>query len=173
MQEEVEQKTVNLAVTTTKVSARTIITALRWYMAHHDAKKMQKAAKNEGPAKGKQSVKDLVKSGATTDSIDMSKTSLKDFEKILKKNGVDYAIKKDKSQAPPKYILFFKAKDDAVLKQALKDYAVNEQAKKDKQSVKEKLKAEKEKAKTERKEKSKQKKKEKVRKKDKKRGHSR
>lgn len=167
MQEEVEQKTVNLAVTTTKVSARTIIQALRWYIAHHDAKKMQKAAKQQGPVTGKQKVKDLIKSGASTDSIDMAKTSLKDFEKIAKKLGIDYAIKKDKIQDPPRYIIFFKAKDDAVIKEALAEYAAQEQAKADKQSAKEELKQEKAKARTEKKEQAKQKKQQKQKKKQK------
>ena len=173
MQEEVEKKTVNLAITTTKVSARTILRALRWYIAHHDAKKMQKAAKQQGPVTGKQKVSDLIKSGASTDTIDMAKTSLKDFEKIAKKLGIDYAVKKDKTQDPPRYVIFFKAKDDAVLKEALAEYAAKEQAKADKQSAKEELRQEKQKVKAEKKEQTKQKKKQKVRKKEQNRGKSR
>lgn len=173
MQEEVEQKTVNLAVTTTKVSARTIIGALRWYVAHHDAKKMQKAAKSQGPIKGKQKVKDLINSGASVDSIDMAKTSMKDFEKIFKKLGIDYAIKKDKTQEPPRYVVFFKAKDNEVLKEALAEYATLQEQKKEKQSAKEDLKQEKAKLKAEKKEQTKQKKKQKVRKKEQNRGNTR
>ncbi len=42
MQEEVEQKTVNLAVTTTKLTGRVAVKAIAWYLRHRKEKKLEK-----------------------------------------------------------------------------------------------------------------------------------
>ena len=49
---------------------------------------------------------------------------IKDFERVLNKYGVDYAIRKDVSQEPPRFMVFFKAKDADVLTAAFKEYSV-------------------------------------------------
>jgi len=105
--------------------------------------------------------------------FNMAKTSMKDFEKIFKKLGIDYAIKKDKTQEPPRYVVFFKAKDNEVLKEALAEYATLQEQKKEKKSAREELKQEKAKVKADKREQTKQKKKQKVRKKEQNRGNMR
>lgn len=42
---------------------------------------------------------------------------------MAKKYGLDYALKKDKSQKPPKYIIFFKGKDIDVINMAFEEYS--------------------------------------------------
>ena len=146
MQEEVENRTVNLVVSTTKLTARSLIRALRWYIMSRNQKRMRKAMEHE---EGKQSVKELIKLGVGTDKIELPDGSAKDFCKLAKKFGVDYAIRKDKTQDPPRYVVFFKAKDTEVLDQVIKEYTAKNLEKKQKASVREQLKAEKEKVKTE------------------------
>ena len=60
MQEEVEQRTVTLAISTTKMSAQVLKSAISKYLSYCKEKKMEKA--REGPVKpcGKQTVKQLV-----------------------------------------------------------------------------------------------------------------
>ena len=43
MQEEVENRTVNLAISTTKLTGRTIIAGIRKYLQHREKVKMKKA----------------------------------------------------------------------------------------------------------------------------------
>ncbi len=45
-----------------------------------------------------------------------------DFERIARKYGVDYAVKKDRSTSPPKYLIFFKARDADALTAAFSEY---------------------------------------------------
>ena len=40
-------------------------------------------------------------------NIEITDPSIKEFEKIARKYGVDYAVKKDRSSSPPKYLIFF------------------------------------------------------------------
>ena len=44
-------------------------------------------------------------------------------EHIARKYGIDYAIRKDKSVDPPKYLVFFKAKDADAMTAAFKEYS--------------------------------------------------
>lgn len=64
---------------------------------------------------GRQSVKSLIGQGDSVKNIEVNNPKFKEFERILKKYGVDYAVTKKKD----KYMVFFKAKDDDVLKQVL------------------------------------------------------
>ena len=52
MQEEVENRTVNLAITTTRLSAHTIVTGIRMYLNHRNNAARQKTVKG---VHGKQS----------------------------------------------------------------------------------------------------------------------
>ena len=163
MQEEVENRTVNLAVSTTKLTARTLVRALRWYLMHRSQKRFRKSMQHE---EGKQSVADLLKAGVSTDKIELPDGSAKDFCRLAKKFGVDYAIRKDKTLDPPRYIVFFKAKDTEVLDQVVKEYISVTEKKHEKASVREQLKQEKAAAKAEAKEKAKAKKKQKRKRKE-------
>ena len=161
MQEEVEKKSVHLAVTTTKVSARVLMKALRAYVNHLKKKSAQNAYKQDENIKGEQSVKDLIGQGQGVSSMDVGDSGIRDFKRIANKYGVDFAIVKDKDATPPKYTCFFKAKDaDAILK-VMDEYTKKQVKKKDRTqrpSVLEKLKKFKDiVAKTPRKEKEKKK----------------
>ena len=48
--------------------------------------------------------------------------AIKEFEKIARKYGVDYAVKKDRSTSPPKYLIFFKGRDADALTAAFTEY---------------------------------------------------
>ena len=110
MQEEVENRTVNLAISTTKLTARSIVRLGLKGIAYIKRKSQEAALKNEKPT-GKQTIQELIGQNQGVTNIDISKTDLKGFEKYARKYGVDYAITKDKSVLPPKYLVFFKARD--------------------------------------------------------------
>ena len=110
MQEEVENRTVNLAISTTKLTARSIVSLGLKGIAYIKRKSQEAAIKNEKPT-GKQTIQELIGQNQGVTNIDISKTDLKGFEKYARKYGVDYAITKDKSVLPPKYLVFFKARD--------------------------------------------------------------
>ena len=120
MQEDIENRTVNLAVVTTKLTARTVIAAVLVYLRHRD--KAQARKLNTVP-EGKQSVKDLLRQKQGVNSIDISGTDLKGFESIARKYGIDYAVRKDRSVNPPKYLVFFKGKEADVMNAAFNEYS--------------------------------------------------
>ncbi len=139
MQEEVTNRTVNLAISTTKLTGRTIMKGLRMYLNHRSKVKAKKAAaKNEIPH-GKQTVEQLVGQNQGVTSIPIANTELKGFERVAKKYGVDFAIRKDASIEPPRYTVFFKARDEAALLAAYKEYTAQTLSKQKRPSVRKTL----------------------------------
>lgn len=125
MQEEANQKTVGLAVAATKMTGRLFIRVCDRYLQHRaNEKRMKKSDptnyKQNQPKKVK--VKTLVKEGAGVSSVEIKDESIKQFERIARKNGVRYAIKKDKSTTPPTYLIFFKGKDAEVINATLREF---------------------------------------------------
>ncbi len=139
MQEEVENRTVNLAISTTKLSARTIVRAFQLWKAHRSKVKAknaaEQAAKEAEVPVGKQSIKELIGQNQGVTNIDIAKTDLKGFERVAAKYGVDYAITKDKNAVPPKYMVFFKAKDADALTAAMEEFTNEKLKVKDRPSV--------------------------------------
>jgi hypothetical protein len=71
---------------------------------------------------GKQSVKQLVGSGDSISSIEITDKNIKSFEKTARQYGVDFSLKKNSATDPPTWMVFFKAKDADVMMSAFKDY---------------------------------------------------
>ena len=132
MQEEVTQKTIALVIKTAKLDASVLKAAMKMYLNHHK-QKIQKAH-------GKTSVKKLVGDGVGVSSIDVTDGNIKSFERVAKKYNVDFAIKKDKTTEPPKYLVFFKGRDADAVAQAFKEFVYGNEKKKGRVSLREKLK---------------------------------
>ena len=124
MQEEVENRTLTLIVSGTKFTGRLFKAAISKYMAHRREKKLNKQRGRDSPVtpKGKQTVKQLIGQNQGVSNIEINDPSIKDFERIARKYGVDYAVKKDRSTSPPKYLIFFKARDADALTAAFTEY---------------------------------------------------
>ena len=117
MQEDVEQKTLMLIVNGSKFTGRLLKAAITKYMAYRKEVKLEKQRKREMPVahRGKQTVKQLTQQNQGVSNIDIQDKEIRQFERIARKYGVDYAVKKDRSTSPPKYMIFFKGRDaDAI-----------------------------------------------------------
>ena len=91
--------------------------------------------------RGKQTVKELVGQNQGVANIEINDKNIKDFERVARKYGVDYAVKKDRTTSPPKYLVFFKARDGDALTAAFKEYTANTVKKQSRQSIIQKLRA--------------------------------
>ena len=136
MQEEVEHKTVNLAVRSSKVTAQVLYKGLKAFINHQKRKAAMKSAEKDEPIKGEQSVKELIGQGQGVSSMPIDDGGVKDFKKICNKYGVDFAVVKDKTVEPPQFTVFFKAKDADAITQVLKEYSAKQVKKKQKAETK-------------------------------------
>ena len=67
------------------------------------------------------------------------KGNIRSFEKYARKYDIDYCLKKDRSAEPPKYYVFFKAKEVDSITAAFKEYTGWQLKKSKKVSVRKKL----------------------------------
>lgn len=136
MQEELENRTVTLVISTTKLTARTLKSAISQYLNYRKAIKLHKA--EEKPV-GKQTLKQLIGQNQGVSNIEITERNIKSFDRVARKYGVDYAVKKDKSGNIPKYLVFFKARDADALTAAFTEFTVKMHRAKEKPSVIKKL----------------------------------
>ena len=128
MQEEVENRTVNLAISTTKLTGRALLSAFHKYLQYRKSRKAEKSV-------GEQTIGELLGQNQGASNIEIEKTDIQGFKKILGKYGIDYAITKDPSQTPNRYLVFFKARDGDAMTAAFKEYSASLMQKQRKPSV--------------------------------------
>ena len=118
MQEEVESRTVALTISTAKLTGRLFRAAVAKYLDYRKNKQREEPAIPHG----KQTVKQLIGQNQGVSTIESNDPHIKNFERIARKYGVDYAIKKVRTEDKPKYVIFFKARDTDALTQAFTEY---------------------------------------------------
>ena len=116
MQDEVNEKTIALYIKTGKLTAQTLQKAMKAILS----KGKKQLAK---PPQGKQSLKQLMKQNAGVSNIEITKDNIKAFESTAKKYGIDFALKKDSTEIPPRYLVFFKGRDADALTAAFKEFS--------------------------------------------------
>ena len=132
MQEEVDQKTIALAVKTGKLTAQVLQAAIRKYLA----------ARQKGTGKahhGQQSLRQLKKDGSALSNIEITDANIAAFKPCAKKYGVDFTLRKDKTTQPPHYVVIFKSRDADNLEQAFKEFTAKKLSREAKPSIRKAL----------------------------------
>ena len=107
MQEEVTQKTMALAITTSRMTASVLAKAMRKFL------EAQKNKSHQLP-KGKQTLKELMKHNTGVSNLE---------------------ITKDSSTQPPRYLVFFKGRDADVMTAAFKEFSAKQLSQEKKPSI--------------------------------------
>ena len=151
MQDEVNAKVVAIAIKGGKISAEVLDKALKKFV--EEIEKAQKNASQPKTYRGKQSIKHLVEQNAAISNIEVTDGNITAIERTANKYGIDYALKKDTSDQPPRYLVFFKGRDVDVMTQAFKEFSAKKVKQNDKPSLKQKLSRSREQSKAQHKEK--------------------
>jgi hypothetical protein len=88
---------------------------------------------------GKQTVGQLLEKNTELTNIEITDQNIKSFERVAKKYNIDFALKKDKAADPPRYVVFFKARDANVMDVAFKEFMNQSLVKFKKPSIRQKL----------------------------------
>ena len=115
IQEDIENRSVALSIKCAKMTEQALAAAMR-------AALRKWKQKRDAPVEGKQSIKQLSK-GGTLSSIEITEGNIKNFDPIARKYGISYALQKDSASEPPRWMVFFKAKDVDALTAAFKEYS--------------------------------------------------
>ena len=140
MQEEVNEKTISLCIKGGKITAQILKAALLRLLAEMDKKKQRgEGEKSQCKKTGRQSIKSLQKSGAQITNIVVTDNNIKSFDRVARKYGIDYSLKKVEQEGKSEYLVFFKAKDVDVMTAAFKEYTGVSLKKEQRQSIRKKL----------------------------------
>ncbi|MFQ8761177.1 MULTISPECIES: PcfB family protein [Intestinimonas] len=140
MQDEINEKTVALYIKTGKLTAEMLQKAMKALLA----KGKQQIGKQPH---GKQTLRQLMKQNTGVSNIEITDGNIKAFESTAKKYGIDYALKKDTTEQPPRYLVFFKGRDADVLTAAFKEFSAKKLTQEQKPSIRKALAAFRDKAK--------------------------
>ena len=140
MQDEVNEKTMALCIKGGKISAQILKAALTKLLAEIEKKQQSKKMGGQNRCKrGKQSIKSLQQSGAQLTYIVVTDNNIKSFDRVARKYGIDYSLKKAEKEGKTEYLVFFKAKDVDVMTAAFKEYTGVSLKKEQRQSIRKKL----------------------------------
>ena len=146
MQDEVNEKTVSLCIRCGKVTANLLKAAMKKTLVKMEQEKQKlqgqkqpKQDKEDKTYKGKQSMDKLMKQNVQLSNIEITDRNIKSFERVAKKYSIDFSLKKDVNADPPRYYVFFKARDADVMTAAFKEYTGQSLNKDKKPSVRKKL----------------------------------
>ena len=141
MQDEVNEKTMALCIKGGKISAQILKAALTKLLSEIEKKKQQskKMGGQNRCKRGKQSIKSLQQSGAQLTNIVVTDNNIKSFDRVARKYGIDYSLKKVEQEGKTEYLVFFKAKDVDVITAAFKEYTSETLKKQKRESVRQKL----------------------------------
>ena len=142
MQDEINEKTVALYIKTGKLTAEVLQKAMKVKAALAQSKKQIGKQPH-----GKQTLKQLMKQNTGVSNIEITKENIKAFESTAKKYGIDFALKKDATETPPRYLVFFKGRDADALTAAFKEFSAKKLTQDKKPSIRKALAAFREKAK--------------------------
>ena len=84
-------------------------------------------------------IKSLQQSGAQLTNIVVTDNNIKSFDRVARKYGIDYSLKKAEKEGKTEYLVFFKAKDVDVMTAAFKEYTGVSLKKEQRQSIRKKL----------------------------------
>ena len=139
MQEEVTQKVIALSIKAAKLDAAVLQKALK--IALEQIKKQ-----HGKPKRGKQTMRQLTKSGEQVTNIKITDQNIKAFDPIARKYNLDYHVKKIEDGDVPRYLVFFKGKDIDSMTEAFREFSTKKLNREKKPSIRKALTAAKEKA---------------------------
>jgi len=108
------------------MSGNVLATAMKIFLAGERNLSGKFSSSKSYSGAGKQTIKQLVGQGAGVSNIEITDKNIKSFESIARKYGVDFALKKDTTERPPKYLVFFKARDTDAIMAAFKEYSTKQ-----------------------------------------------
>ena len=130
MQDEVNEKVVALSIKGAKLTAEMLQKAMKEVLSQ-----VKKEVDKQAIPHGKQTLRQLMKQNTGVSNIEITDGNIKAFESTAKKYGIDYALKKDTTEQPPRYLVFFKGRDADVLTAAFKEFSARKLTQEQKPSI--------------------------------------
>ena len=130
MQDEVNEKVIALSIKANKLTAQLLQKSIKFMLSQ-----AKKQLDKQTTPQGRQTLKQLAKQNAGLSNIEITEGNIKAFEQTAKKYGIDFALKKDSTETPPRYLVFFKGRDADALTAAFKEFSAKKLTQEKKPSI--------------------------------------
>jgi len=124
--DQLSEKAIAISVKAVQLNAKLFAKAIDKLMKGADKLHTKLTTPKDMTGKGQQTVKELVRQGQGVSNIEITDKNIKAFESVARKYGVDFALKKDSAETPPKWLVFFKAKDADALTSAFREFTTKQ-----------------------------------------------
>jgi len=124
--DQISEKSVALIIKGGKLTAKMLAKAMVAFLKGGKNLGKKIATPKNMSGKGKQTVKQLTRQGVGVSNIEITDKNIKAFESVARKYGVDFALKKDTTETPPKWLVFFKGRDADALTAAFKEFSAKQ-----------------------------------------------
>jgi len=124
--DQINEKSVALVIKGMKLTAETLAKAMKTFLEGTGKLGTKQTTPENMSGKGKQTIKQLTGQGVGVSNIEITDKNIKSFESVARKYGVDFALQKDVSEMPPKWLVFFKSRDADALTAAFKEFSVKQ-----------------------------------------------
>ena len=124
--DQINEKNVALIIKGGKLTAKVLAKAIKAFLDGSDKLVKKLTTPENTVGKGKQTVKQLTGQGVGVSNIEITDKNIKAFEGVARKYGVDFALRKDVSEAPPRWLVFFKSRDADALTAAFKEFSAKQ-----------------------------------------------
>jgi len=124
--DQINEKAVAIVIKAVQLDAKLLAKAIDSLLKGSSKLVQRITTPKDMTGKGKQTVKQITRQGQGVSNIEINSSNIKSFEKVARKYGVDFALKKDITEAPPKWLVFFKARDADALTSAFKEFSAKE-----------------------------------------------
>lgn len=116
-QDQVNERNCCLIIKGGRLTGKTLALAMRLFLQGG-----RRTHKFIATHKGEQTVEQLRQRGKC-ENIEISDKNIGDFQSIARKHKIDFAIEKDTSEHPPKWLVYFRASDTKDMMEAFNEYS--------------------------------------------------
>ena len=124
--DQISEKSVALIINGGKLTAKTLAKAVKAFLGGTEKLGKKLTTPKNMSGKGKQTVKQLTGQGMGISNIEITDKNIKSFESVARKYGVDFALRKDASEKPLKWLVFFKCHDADALTAAFREFSAKQ-----------------------------------------------
>lgn len=126
MQDEVNERSVALCVRGARLGAESLARTMRAFLASRQRNRAGRgrASPSEGGNReGVMSLRALRATGAQLEKATLAEGGIGSFALVARRYRVAYSLMRDRSCDPPRWIVFFRAKDSAAMEAAFEAYS--------------------------------------------------
>lgn len=120
MHEQINEKTVALTSRGVRLTGHMLAKMMQEYLRYRQ--RVKSKTQTNPPKPGRRSLNSLKRDGASIADIEISGDNIGAVKRVARQHNIDFSLKRDNSANPPKWIVFFKSKNDKAIMRSIQEF---------------------------------------------------